>query len=85
MIFVSVYVAIIVSMYIDLKQEGYNVTLKALAEYFPELLKDKESRGYIIRDLLMAILFGALGTVGSIVRAVKARKAANAGPNASLN
>ena len=38
-----------------------------------------EMRGYIIRDLLMAFLFGALGTVGSIVRSVKARKAAKAG------
>ena len=76
MIVLAVFLAMGVALFIELKKYGYNITLGDVMKAFPELLEDKEIRGELIKDLLFALLFGALGTVGSIIRSFKARKAA---------
>ena len=76
MIFVAEYIAICVALFIQFKQEGYKVSLTEVFRYVPVLFKDREFVGFIVKDLLLALLFGALGTVGSIIRAVKMRNAA---------
>ena len=45
-----------------------------LFEYFGELMEDSENFGLVVKDLLMGLLFGALGGVGVIVGDNKSRK-----------
>ena len=76
MIILSVFLGIGIAIFIELKKEGYQVTILDVMKAIPNLLKDKDLRGEFIKDMLFALLFGALGTVGSIIRSVSARKAA---------
>ena len=76
MIILSVFLGIGIAIFIELKKEGYQVTILDVMKAIPNLLKDKDLRGEFIKDMVFALLFGALGTVGSIIRSVSARKAA---------
>ena len=76
MIVASVFLGLGVALFIEVKKEGYDVTFGDVMRAFPEFLKEKDFRAGFIKDLLFAFLFGALGTVGSIIRSVNARKAA---------
>ena len=74
MIFVAEYFCVSFEIFKAYKEEGYSLTIFNAIAATPAFLEDEEIFSSFISDLGFAYVFGAIATVGDVIRIIKSRK-----------